>query len=127
MSIFKLKQTLLALKDDARDAMVSKIKESDSYVHLMGIPHNRLAMYINDYPIHSAKHFILKCRMEDVDPIKADLSKCIELLWDQEFGVEDYREIGFNDGMIHVLSKMFDALGMEVASKEVLDFAYNLD
>lgn len=127
MSVFKMKQTLLALKDDARDATVSKIKESDSYIFLMGIPHNRLAMYINDYPTHSAKYFILKCRMEDVDPIKADISKCVELLWDQEFKMEDYKSIGYNDGMIHVLSKLFDALDMEAASKEVLKYAYNID
>lgn len=118
---------LLHYKEDIRDVIATRIRQTPEWVLIKSIPINELAKHINDYDEDSPQHFWISCRLSGEDPIMKDLSQCIPILWDQEFDCEAYRNIGFNDGMAIVVTKLFQLLGMEDEATATFEATYNDD
>jgi hypothetical protein len=112
---------------DIRDVIATRIRQTTEWKDIQRIPQNELAKYINNYYEDSPQHFWISCRLSGEDPIKKDLSKCIPILWDQEFDCEAYRNIGFNDGMAIVVTNLFQILGMEKEATDTFEATYNDD
>lgn len=112
---------------DIRDVIATRIRQTTEWKDIQRIPQNELAKHINDNDEDSPQHFWISCRLSGEDPIKKDLSKCIPILWDQEFDCEAYRNIGFNDGMAIVVTNLFQILGMEKEATDTFEATYNDD
>ena len=112
---------------DIRDVIATRIRQTTEWKDIQRIPQNELAKYINNYYEDSPQYFWISCRLSGEDPIKKDLSKCIPILWDQEFDCEAYRNIGFNDGMAIVVTNLFQILGMEKEATDTFEATYNDD
>jgi len=113
--------------NDIRDVIANRVKETPEWVLISNIPQNELPKHINDYGEDTPQHFWISCKLSGEDPIKKNLSKCIPILWNQEFDCETYRNIGFNDGMAIVVTNLFDILGMEKEASETFEATYNDD
>jgi len=122
-----LVKKLLELKDDVRDNVEYRIKETSIYKELQAIPQDKLPLHINDYEQDSAKHFIIKCRLSGEDPFKKDLAKCSEILYDVEFDVEAYCNVGYNDGLATSVSMLLSIAGLEDEAKQALEATYSCD
>lgn len=120
-----LTDKIYKLKDDTRDFMVDTISSQEAYKDLMGIPVDEIPLHINQYSQDSYQYFILTCRLKGKNPLEVDITRCIELLWDCEFSVDDYKEIGYNDGMIDTLNLLLRILGDEKAAQETMLLKYN--
>lgn len=118
-------EKLLAYKNDIRDVIISRIKETSDWQQIQKYSKNQLPKHINDYDEDSPQHFWISCKLTGEDPLTKDLSKCIPILWDQEFECEDYRSIGFNDGMAIVVTNLFGVLGMEKEASETFEATYD--
>jgi hypothetical protein len=105
--------------------MILIIKSQESYKELMDLSLDEIPLRTHQCLDNSYKHFILKCRLENRDPLEVDITRCIELLWDCEFSVEDYKEIGYNDGMIGVLSILLHIIGDEKTAQKTRLLSYN--
>ena len=51
----------------------------------------------------------------------------LEVLWDSEFNVDDYKHLGENDGMLQEMSSMAHKLGMPEEAKKAYAAVYNMD
>lgn len=118
---------LIRYKDDVRDNMEYRVKESAPYKELMGLPDEELPLRINAWYDDSPQHFIISCRLSGDDPIKKDLAKCIELLYDIEFDMDAYKNIGYNDGLASATSSLLNIVGMKDEAAQAIDATYNLD
>lgn len=123
-AVIKILQTI---KMDSRFCISDKIRNNSDYKELMAISKRDLPKNINIYDPDSPHHFIISCRLSGEDPIEKNIAKCIELLYDQEFDVEDYKSIGYNDGQASAVSRVFDALGMNEDANQALDVTYSFD
>jgi hypothetical protein len=123
-AVIKMLQTI---KMDSRFCIADKIRNNSDYKSLMDITDRDLPLHINDYDPETPQHFIISCRLSGEDPIEKNLSKCIELLYDQEFSYEDYKNIGYNDGQASAVCRVFEALGMNEDAKQAIDATYNFD
>lgn len=121
----KLIDKIYEMAGDVRDNMILTIKSQERYKELMDLPLNEIPLSIHQYPDDSYQQFILRCRLEDKDPFEVDITKCIELLWDCEFSVEDYKEIGYNDGMIGVINILLDIVGDKETAQKTRLLTYN--
>lgn len=122
-----IKSKLLELLSDVRGNAEERVKESPLYKEIEAISDRDLPKHINDYPTGSAGHHIISCRLSKEDPFEKDLSRCIEILWDVEFDMEDYQNIGYNDGMATTLSILFNALDMKQESTRAMEATYSSD
>lgn len=120
-------EKLLYYMNDIRDVIATRIKQTPEWVLISKIPQNELPKHINVYDEDTPQHFWISCKLSGEDPLKKDLSKCIPILWNQEFDCEAYRNIGFNDGMAIVVTNLFDILGMEKEASETFEATYNDD
>jgi len=121
----KIKDELLNEKDIAINYIISIIKNQEDYEELQDIPVDEIALHINNYDKDSYEFHFLFCRLANENPFEKNLGKCTELLHDQEFNVEDYREIGKNDGVINILFRLFNIIGLEKKAKEVYQAIYS--
>jgi hypothetical protein len=124
---YALIEKLLYYKNDVRDNMEYRVKECASYKEIMGFPDEELPLRINAWNEGSPQHFLISCRLSGDDPLTKDLSKCIELLWDVEFDMEAYKNIGYNDGLASVTSTLLDIAGMKDEAAQAIDATYNFD
>jgi hypothetical protein len=123
-AVIKILQTM---KMDSRFCISDKIRNNPDYKELMAINKRDLPKNINNHDPDSPHHFIISCRLSGEDPIEKNLSKCIELLYNQEFSYEDYKNIGYNDGQASAVSRVFEAIGMNEDARQAIDATYNFD
>lgn len=123
----KMIEKLIYFKNDVRDNIIYRIKDTDLYKAIQAIPKNSLALFINEYEADSAGHLFITCKLQGDDPFEKDLAKCIEVLWNTEFDMEAYKNIGYNDGLAYVTSEMLKILGMEKESTQAIDSTYDFD
>jgi hypothetical protein len=107
----KLKERMEVWLKDSRDFMSGMLTRIPEYETLMNKPIEELPLLINDYPDGSPMHHVIKCRLAGKDPEQEDLGRMIELLYDEEFSYDDYKNIGHNDGIVCLLADLFDTLG----------------
>jgi hypothetical protein len=118
---------LLRQKDDVRDNTTIRIKDTEVYKKIQDIPKKDLALHINEYNPDSPAHFLITCRLSGDDPFKKDFNKCIELLYDVEFNMEAYRNIGYNDGLAVLTSILLRIAGFEKDADAAIQATYNAD
>lgn len=118
---------LLRQKEDVRDNTMYRIKETEVYKKIQAIPHNELALHINDYEPDTTGHLLISCRLSGDDPFEKNFNKCIELLYDVAFDMDAYRNIGYNDGLATLTSILLKIAGQDKDADAALEAAYNLD
>lgn len=112
---------------DVRENMEYRVKGSTRYLELFNIPDNKLPLFINNWCVDSPEHFIISCRLSKEDPFKKNLNKCIELLYDVEFNMEEYKNIGYNDGLATLTSILLDIAGYGEEARQAIDATYSLE
>jgi len=122
-----LVKKLIELKEDARYNIACRVKDSSAYKEVESIPENELPLHINDHDPDSPKHFLISCRLSGDDPFEKDLCKCVEILYDVEFNMDSYREIGYNDGLATSVSMLLDIVGMEKEANQAREAIYSCD
>jgi len=120
----EIKTCLLDRLSSVEFSITLTVKDSTTYKRLMEIPDKDLPLVITKYPEGSCEHFILDCRLSGKDPFETNLSKCLELLYDEEFDMEDYNKVGYNDGVLSTLSELFTQLDMTEESKRATSLIY---
>jgi hypothetical protein len=123
----KMVKELLRLKNDVRENVRHRVSETETFKDIQALPENDLPMHLRDYSEDSPAYFILKCRMEKVDPFETDFSKCVEVLYDVSFSMESYRNIGYNDGLASVTSMLLNIAGLSDEASQVLEGTYSFD
>jgi hypothetical protein len=118
---------LLRMKEDVRDNVSYRIKETETYKKIQAIPQNELALHINEYDPDSPGHLLVSCRLSGDDPLERDLSKCVELLYDVEFNMESYMNIGYNDGLAGAISTLLKTVGLDEDADKAMEAIYKFD
>lgn len=122
-----IKEKLLELLNEVRFNAENRIRNTEEYREIAAIKDIDLPKHINDYPAGSPKYYIISCRLSGEDPFEKNLSLCMQILWDVEFDMEDYQNIGYNDGQATTLSMMFNALGMKEEATQAMEATYKFD
>jgi hypothetical protein len=123
----KLVMKLISYKDEAREYITNKIKKSQAYEEIGAIKTEDLPLHINDYDSDTTEHFLLSCRLQGEDPFKKDLPRCVELLYNEEFSTEEYKEIGYNDGTAVTTHYLLREIGMDDAADQAFEATYAFD
>lgn len=118
-------EILQTMKLEARFCTADRVRETQDYKKLEAIPKKDLPLHINEHDPDSPSHFIIQCRLSGDDPFEKNLNKCAQILWDQEFDVETYKNIGYNDGLATAVSIIFDTLSMNEDSSNVIEAVYS--
>jgi hypothetical protein len=119
----KIKEELHSERDNVIDFIKNLIKSLNDYEELQDIPFEQIALHINNYNPDSYQFYFLSCRLSNKDPFN-NIGSCIPLLYDQNFDVVEYREIGKNDGVIEILSRLLNIIGFEKEAKEISKAIY---
>lgn len=122
-----IKEKLLELLNDVRFNAEDRIRNTGLFKEIVEIKDIDLPKHINNYRVDSPGYHILTCRLSGEDPFEKNLSLCLEILYDESFEMEEYRNIGNNDGRATVLSILFDVLGMEKESIRAIEAVYSVD
>jgi len=120
-------EKLITYKNDVRDAIAYRIKQTAEWKRIHEYPQNELAKHINDYDEDTPQHFWISCRLTGEDPLMKGLGKSIPILYDEEFDCESYRNIGFNDGMAIAVMNLFDILDMQEEASDTFEAVYDDD
>lgn len=123
----KLVMKLIAYKDEAREYITNKIKNTPTYKEIEKLKTEDLPLHINDYDSDTTEHFFLSCRLQGEDPFQKDLSRCIELLYDVEFSMEEYKNIGYNDGTAIATHYLLKEIGMNEEADQAFQATYAFD
>lgn len=124
----KIKKEMLLWLNDAREFVASLIiRRCPDIEELMRLPIEELPLKINEYEEGSPKHSIVKLRLEGKDPFEEDLRVIMTVLYDVEFDNEEYKNLGSNDGTLHLLSRILELLGDEEHSQQASDLMYTAD
>lgn len=119
-----LHEQLKVAAENTRDFIIDKIKERRIYKLLDGETSERILLQLNDFAEDSYELHFYKCKLEGVDPFERNLSKCIELLWDCYFSVEEYKSIGDNDGRADLIAYLLEAIGYPEEALQVREVIY---
>lgn len=122
-----IKEKLLELLNGVRLNVELRVRDTETYQEVSNFKDIELPLHINNYSEDSPEHFIISCRLSGEDPFEKDLSRCVQILWNVEFNMEEYQNIGYNDGQATILSILFNALGMEKEATQAMEATYNYD
>ena len=89
---------------------------------VLAIPFNELPMHINEVDEFKRQMVLARLRKED---LRANYKFVTQSLWDYSFDVEDYRQIGHNDGVLNTLALIFKELEDTRHEQECYDWVYS--
>lgn len=118
---------LLRYKEDVRDNIQFRVTETERYKKIQAIPADDLPLYINKYPEDTVEEFLYDCRLKNEDPFKVNFCFCSQLLWDETFDTEAYRNIGYNDGLSPLTATLLRIAGYTKEANEALEATYRDD
>ena len=122
----KVKTELLTWVEDAREFIKGMITSKCPDIEaLMKLPLEELPLKINDFEDGTPERLIIKRRLEGKDPLEEDLGTIVQVLWDVDFDYEDYKNMGHNDGIIVLLSKILTMMGDEESAKRAYEVIYS--
>lgn len=127
IKVADLKECLLLHADYCQEFIRETITQTSTYQDLDNIEKDDIPLHITDLIPGTFQHHILKCRLEGTDPLEENLSLCMQILWDTEFNVDDYRNVGRNDGQIDILSLLLKKLDMHTEAEKVSEAQYTID
>lgn len=128
-TMFKERNTLLAKMNSRLDSckayMVEKATSKTELEDVLSIPFENLATRISGENGNIAS--IIKARIEgrSREEIENDPDLILPLLWDTEFSMDEYKQIGMNDGELHTISDVFSTLGEDKKAKEAYSWIYS--
>jgi hypothetical protein len=123
----KMIAKLIEYKNDARQSCELRIKNTCTYVSIYEIPKRELPLHINDYDADSPHHFLISCRLSGDDPFEKDLAICMKLLYDEEFDVDTYKNIGYTDGSADATASLLALAGLINESNQASEAVYSSD
>lgn len=128
-TMFK-ERTLLLKKmesrlDSCKAYMVEIATSKTELEDVLSIPFEDLATRISGENGNITS--IIKARIDgrSREEIENDPNLILPLLWDTEFSMVEYKQIGMNDGELHTLSDVFSTLGEEEKAKEAYSWIYS--
>jgi hypothetical protein len=123
----KMIAKLIEYKNDARQSCELRIKNTDTYVGIYAIPEKELPLHINDYEEDTPERYLISCRLSSENPFEKDLAICMKILYDEDFDVETYKNIGYTDGLALTVSTLLNTAGMTTESNQASDAVYDFD
>lgn len=119
---------LIEIVDGCYDYIRERVIKTDTYREIERIPKDGLPLHLNDYEDGTAAKYIFSCRMTGEDPLSEEnLPKSLQLLYDQEFNIDTYRNIGVNDGQLAAVSFLARKLGDDVLAEKAGAIIYKDD
>jgi hypothetical protein len=123
----KMIAKLIQYKNDVRTSSELRVKNTDTYVSIYAIPKRKLPLHINLYEVDTPERHLISCRLSGDDPFEKDLAICMKLLYDEEFDVDTYKNIGYTDGSALTVSALLNIAGMTTESTQASDAVYSSD
>jgi hypothetical protein len=123
----KMIAKLIEYKNDARQSCELRIKNTDTYVSIYAIPKRKLPLHINIYEADTPEHHLISCRLSGDDPFEKDLAICMKLLYDEEFDVYTYKNIGYTDGSADTTASLLALAGLINESNQASEAVYSSD
>lgn len=122
---YTIKKELHDYMESSREFITNQIKAVEEVNTLLTMPKDELILHVNDHKDGSPLHHVLTSRLKDEDPFETNLSLMIQVLWDEEFSYEDYRDIGKNDATIEVIAHLSNILGDEDTAAKAYEALYS--
>lgn len=114
-----LKDTLDRL-EGCKDFLVElAINYETDLKKVLDIPFDQLPMHIEDKNDLKREMVLARLRKED---LKENSKFVLQSLWDAEFDSDDYKNIGYNDGVLSVLGLIFTHLGDKKHNNEAFEW-----
>jgi len=124
---YAMRDKLLTYMRDVRFNSEQRIRHAEPFKKISEIPEDKLPLYINTHEEDSPEHFFIQCRLSGDDPFEKDLGKCLELLYNEEFNMETYKNIGYNDGVASITASLLEAANMPEQSTAASEAIYTFD
>jgi hypothetical protein len=117
-----LEQANFGLQDCIEFLIELSINKKSSLKEVLDMPFNELPKHINDSNDIKKEMVLARLRKED---IKKNYNFVCQSLWNTEFDMDEYRQLGDNDGRLSVIAMIFRELGHEEQEKEALNWVYS--
>jgi hypothetical protein len=123
-SIEDLKKYITSHIDDCVEWLILQAGEHDREIRVVrACDFEDLPKYLNTSSVPAT--LIVKSRLEDKRI--EDLDSFLEVLFNVEHGVEDYKEIGMNDGQLQTLADLAGKIGMKEEAARATSAIYSWD